>query len=1008
MALRRNGKYFQGRLSLVHHRPVTFFSPWLRRGVLIAGVIGLGIWSLATIRFQTELLPLFPPELASVQQLQKAQTTVSSEREVIVLTQPNPGWPALQKLADAIKGQPGIGEAHVGLGSSQPPAQWLAGLFAGLSPKRFTAIQQTLQPDSIKARLAETRQQMSGAIDETDIGRLHFDPLRLQEVAFAGSGDKRSLDMANVPTILTIVADRSLQTFEDDQKFVSQVHAALAPHASEFPPGTQFLLTGQPAITADVSQHMQRDLVVMLSFTIALISLAFWLFYRSLMPLLWIIASQLLALFCALTVARFLFHEINILSIGFSSILLGVGMDYCILVYHHFAQPNELDPCQWRQLKRAIWLSSCTTAATFGVLYFSSFPGLRQLAILVGSGLLATAFFATTLLADHLSRHRPIAPSVLRKASDASAQFLFRQRIFFVAAIVLLVLGVAALAPRWISYSFYNPSIEALEPTHLESVRTGKILQSLMPVPTHSGNHAEQNRVAWKPLSTDKITAAFQSAGFDATWSASTVQIADALNHWHTGTLDLTGPTQTETAWLQLRHDLNATAVHDFKRLSLLMLSVVIVLCTITHRSPRLVLLNLGALLLSLLVLGSLLFLTGNSLTLVSLLCIPLTIGLVIDYSLHILLALEQADGQLAPAFRHLGVPVILTGLASIIGFTAPMLSSQPALQNFGTVMDLGTVAAVMSGLIFLPALYSVTQRTSGATTRSSSLYCASLFGFCCTIARVLPLPANRLIAYVMGRLYALAHPSRVALVQQNLSLLDARMTPIRARRVFGEFGRTLADYFYIGTRSRPEVMQLISQHTGVEHIHEAHRQGKGGIIVTAHFGLFELGGLFTAAQGMPVDILTFPEPSVALTEWRAQFRKRWGVNTIEIGPDPFAFFSVAQCLRKNHFVAALIDRPSPSETVNVRLPHGVAGFSSGILLLAAHTGTPVIPATMARQNDGTYHAHIFAPITITQRGSRAETLDFYTQKIADILLPDLCAHPEQWYQFAPLSPSVS
>ena len=36
----------------------------------------------------------------------------------------------------------------------------------------------------------------------------------------------------------------------------------------------------------------------------------------------------------------------------------------------------------------------------------------------------------------------------------------------------------------------------------------------------------------------------------------------------------------------------------------------------------------------------------------------------------------------------------------------APMFSSQPSLQNFGNVMDLGTVAAVISGLVLLPALY--------------------------------------------------------------------------------------------------------------------------------------------------------------------------------------------------------------------------------------------------------------------------------------------------------------
>jgi predicted RND superfamily exporter protein len=116
--------------------------------------------------------------------------------------------------------------------------------------------------------------------------------------------------------------------------------------------------------------------------------------------------------------------------------------------------------------------------------------------------------------------------------------------------------------------------------------------------------------------------------------------------------------------------------------------------------------LNGIALLLAMLLFALMLYVTDTTMTLLSLLCIPLMIGLVIDYSLHILLALEHAHGDLVEAARHLAVPVLLTGVASIIGFAAPMFSSQPSLQNFGNVMDLGTVAAVLSGLVLLPALY--------------------------------------------------------------------------------------------------------------------------------------------------------------------------------------------------------------------------------------------------------------------------------------------------------------
>jgi len=58
----------------------------------------------------------------------------------------------------------------------------------------------------------------------------------------------------------------------------------------------------------------------------------------------------------------------------------------------------------------------------------------------------------------------------------------------------------------------------------------------------------------------------------------------------------------------------------------------------------------------------------------------------------------------------------------------------------------------------------------------------------------------------------------------------------------------------------------------------------------------------------------------------------------------------------------------------------------------------------MVRQPDGFYRSEVFQPIWIESRDSRAETLQFYSQQIADILMPTLCAHPEQWYQFTPLA----
>ena len=229
--------------------------PIYARILAICALFALGLWSLATIRFQTELLPLFPQDLASVQILKKAQASVSSESAVIAVTRPgtNPGWDAMQKLAENLRDQPGIGSAEIGMGGNHSPALWLAEAIAELPADRFAALQQTLTTAAISGRLRSTLEEMSGAVDETEMGRLHFDPLQMESIVFPDPKTNPLAAGLTLPPILTISSSQPLKTFEDDQRLVAEVHAALAAASSEIQPRPDFLLTGQPAFTADIS-----------------------------------------------------------------------------------------------------------------------------------------------------------------------------------------------------------------------------------------------------------------------------------------------------------------------------------------------------------------------------------------------------------------------------------------------------------------------------------------------------------------------------------------------------------------------------------------------------------------------------------------------------------------------------------------------------------------------------------------------------------------------------------
>ncbi|MBX7157031.1 MAG: lysophospholipid acyltransferase family protein [Verrucomicrobiae bacterium] len=286
----------------------------------------------------------------------------------------------------------------------------------------------------------------------------------------------------------------------------------------------------------------------------------------------------------------------------------------------------------------------------------------------------------------------------------------------------------------------------------------------------------------------------------------------------------------------------------------------------------------------------------------------------------------------------------------------------------------------------------------------SRTFYQAVWFHWAKRLATFIPRRILRWVGYQAGLIYSHFHSAKVQVVKKNLALIHASTTFQNAQKVFGKFGACLADYFYLSRYANEKKIELIKKKKGYEYLVSAYQKKQGAILVTAHLGLFELGGVVMNELGFPMAVLTLPEPNQALTQWRANYRKLWKAETITIGDDPFSFLKVLNYLKAGNFVAALIDRPSSQKNIPVRLPHGEAFFSGNILLIALLAQCPVIPAVAVAESTGFYEMEAFEPFYIENQGTREETIAYYTQKIADVLLPTICHHYDQWFQFVSLS----
>jgi KDO2-lipid IV(A) lauroyltransferase len=264
----------------------------------------------------------------------------------------------------------------------------------------------------------------------------------------------------------------------------------------------------------------------------------------------------------------------------------------------------------------------------------------------------------------------------------------------------------------------------------------------------------------------------------------------------------------------------------------------------------------------------------------------------------------------------------------------------------------------------------------------------------------------SKAAARALGAGYALTHPRVLFGIRDNIALLDPSRASLRAAfQVCVHQALNFREYAELANNKPEAVLEMLGQRSGIEHIENARKLGKGCLFVTGHFGYFELGGLVMAQLGYRMTTLTLPEPSSELTRWRADFRKRWGVETVVVGNDAFSAVEIVRILRGGAMVALLSDRPFDGNFVLVDLPNGRIPFSTAPVLLSLLSGAPIIAAGIWRQRDGRFHISA-SPALVPEwlPEGREATIAHFTRKLAqDFLVPIFAQAPEQWHHYSRL-----
>ncbi len=210
----------------------------------------------------------------------------------------------------------------------------------------------------------------------------------------------------------------------------------------------------------------------------------------------------------------------------------------------------------------------------------------------------------------------------------------------------------------------------------------------------------------------------------------------------------------------------------------------------------------------------------------------------------------------------------------------------------------------------------------------------------------VLPRPVARGFGILLGRLAYYLHPRlrRVGLRNLQLAFPEKSLSERRAilHGVYTSLGMLLAEfclfpYYTAGNSAQVAVYQ------GMENFEAAERRGRGVLLLTAHFGGWEVGSFFHSLQGHPIRIVVRPLDNAYVDALVTKYRTLHG-NTV-VNKQDFAR-GLLTAMRNKETVGILMDtNMTPPQGVFVPFFGIPACTASGLARVALHTGAAVVPA---------------------------------------------------------------
>jgi len=266
---------------------------------------------------------------------------------------------------------------------------------------------------------------------------------------------------------------------------------------------------------------------------------------------------------------------------------------------------------------------------------------------------------------------------------------------------------------------------------------------------------------------------------------------------------------------------------------------------------------------------------------------------------------------------------------------------------------------------------------------------------------RCLPFRLAFRVGETIGWLLYICDRSHRRVGMINLALAFPEKSEAERRRILREsllnLGRLMAEFCHLYTLTKENIAEHVRL-ANPEYWRALSNKCKetGALVLTGHFGNWELSGYAHAYYGFPLHIVHRRLRNPLIDNVIVQVREQCGNKVIR---KTTAGIEVFRALKQKAFVVAAVDQ-NASGRMGVFVPFfsRLASTSSGLAGLALASGVPVIPAFLVREHGSWQHRlEVLPPVEPVRTGDQEADLRETTAKFTAVFQQIIEQYPDHW-----------